>query len=257
VKRSDEVIVYGHSNLFYWWPVWLLGFALSFATWHDGNRAVIVPEDFISIKKGPNGEVIAETPKGVAPVPGKLERVSRSGNQGILFAITLLIVVIITNVPLRGWASALTIVIVLLMVVVFAWQGWWDQIGQWFNLLSLHVNMGFYLFLSTSLFIVWLLVFLVFDRLSYWRVTPGAITHEYLFGGKETAFTSQGMAVSHLRDDPFRHWILGGGAGDLVMHPAQRGAAQADELTIRNVLFVGNKVTRITKLIAETTAVQG
>jgi len=250
MNRSKEVKIYGHSNLFYWWPVWLLGFVLAFLSWKDGSRSVIVPQDFSTIHKDANGAVVVVTPRGTAPVEGRLERVSRSKNLGILYVLTLLIVVTITNVPLRGWASAVAVCVILLVYVVFAWQDWWGKVGEWFLLLSIHMNVGFYMFFSLTLLIIWLLVFLVFDRFSYWRVGPGEITHEFAFG-KQVSYTTEGMAFEKVRNDPFRHWIIGLGSGDLVIHPAQKGGAQADDLAIHNVLFVGAKKRRINELIAK------
>ena len=31
-KKIDYLMVYGHSNLFYWWPVWLVSFVLAGVT---------------------------------------------------------------------------------------------------------------------------------------------------------------------------------------------------------------------------------
>src|SRR5438034_4267967 len=39
----DEVRVYSHSPLFYWWPVWLTGFVLGAWAWLDGQATVRIP----------------------------------------------------------------------------------------------------------------------------------------------------------------------------------------------------------------------
>ena len=68
-----------------------------------------------------------------------------------------------------------------------------------------------------------------------------------LLGGGEESYDSRGMSVMKLRDDMFRHWILGLGSGD--MNLAATGARKA-EFTIHNVLFIDSKLNRIQTLIA-------
>ena len=41
--RPREVRVVAHSMLFYWWPVWAVGFVMAGLTWLDGHRLAIVP----------------------------------------------------------------------------------------------------------------------------------------------------------------------------------------------------------------------
>jgi hypothetical protein len=50
-----------------------------------------------------------------------------------------------------------------------------------------------------------------------------------------------------MRDDLFRHWVLGLGSGDFNV--AATGARKA-EFTIHNVLFMESKLTRIQALTA-------
>jgi hypothetical protein len=55
------------------------------------------------------------------------------------------------------------------------------------------------------------------------------------------------MSVYKLRDDLFRHWILGLGSGDL--HVSTTGA-NAQEFILPNVMFIGTKLSRIQHVIA-------
>ena len=91
-----------------------------------------------------------------------------------------------------------------------------------------------------------------YDRMNYWRVTPGQITHKYVFGGGERSFDTEGLAFTKLRDDLFRHLILGLGSGDLMMDPMKSGGANKEDLAIHNVLFIGTKLEAIEKLISKT-----
>ena len=47
----DEIRIYSHSPLFYWWPVWLFGFLLALLTLMDGSRLAIIPSDAIATKR--------------------------------------------------------------------------------------------------------------------------------------------------------------------------------------------------------------
>jgi hypothetical protein len=51
-----------------------------------------------------------------------------------------------------------------------------------------------------------------------------------------------------IRDDLFRHWILGFGSGDLVV---QTGGAQRQTFELPNVLFVGHKLQAAQQLLQE------
>ena len=38
-----EVKLYSHSPIFYWWPVWLVGYLMALLTYLDGGRLAVVP----------------------------------------------------------------------------------------------------------------------------------------------------------------------------------------------------------------------
>src|SRR6266849_7872470 len=43
-SRDDvEIRIVSHSNLFYWWPVWAVGFLLGILTWMEGYVMAVVP----------------------------------------------------------------------------------------------------------------------------------------------------------------------------------------------------------------------
>jgi uncharacterized membrane protein YkgB len=252
-----ELRIYGHTPLFYWWPVWACGYIMAIATLWQDDRVAIVPSDSYLVEgeetliRLPQGKVA--DPSGVREVRGQKvfkERMHPSKNLGIIFTVVLIVVILITNMPLRGLSSAIAVTVILLITVIFAWQNWWAQIFEWLDLLNIHMNAGFYVFFSTVLLVAWVLVFFVYDRLWYWRVTPGEITQQFVFGGGQRAFATDAMTFEKLRDDLFRHWVLGLGSGDLIMHPLVKGGASEQELAIHNVLFVGTKIRKIQELIA-------
>ena len=174
-----------------------------------------------------------------------------SSSYGIMYVFILLLVIVITTVPLRGVSSLVVILGIALIVVTISFLGGWDSILSALGKLRIHMNMGFYMFISTTLFIIWAAVFFGYDRMNYWKVTPGQITHNFIFGGGERSFDTEGLAFTKLRDDLFRHLILGIGSGDLMMDPMKTGGATKEDLAIHNVLFISTKLQQIEKLISK------
>ena len=43
-----EVKLISHTTLFYWWPVWAVGFLMAFLTYVGGNRMAIVPDGTVA-----------------------------------------------------------------------------------------------------------------------------------------------------------------------------------------------------------------
>jgi hypothetical protein len=41
---DEEIRIYGHNNLFYWWPVWAVGFLMAALAYFDGHVMAVVPE---------------------------------------------------------------------------------------------------------------------------------------------------------------------------------------------------------------------
>ncbi|MER3417215.1 MAG: hypothetical protein C4297_13550 [Gemmataceae bacterium] len=251
-RRPEEVRVYGHSMIFYYWPVWVLGYVFGFWTlWQDQVLAIVpAGSQYVAEQSGKKHYILIPTDKEYRGERDPHIKISPNKNLGVIYCIVTLVVIFATSVTLRGLRSLVLMISVLLLTVLFAWLGWWEQIFEWFGRLSLHMNAGFYLFFSTVLFVLWLLTTFVYDRMHYWRITPGEITHRFLFAGGEVSYDTEGMAFEKMQDDLFRHWILGLGSGDLVMHPLKIGTIEQRELQVQNVLRIGNKLGRIQELIA-------
>ena len=216
--------VYSHSPFFFWWPVWVTGYIMALLTYLRGR-----PEQI----------------KG-AGLPQEL--VHPSSNLGVIFLLTLYLVVLITSFTLRGLASGMVILAAILVTVVLAWVGWWDDIFRWFGNLTVHLTLGAYFWFSTLIFLTWIISVFGFDRLSYWEFTPGQLTHKTLFGSGSNSYNTQGMGLEKHRDDIFRHWLIGLGSGDLKIRTS---GATREELNVSNVLFIGSKVAAVQRLIAE------
>ena len=212
--------IYSHSSLFFWWPVWVVGYLMAFLTyWHGRPDEAIGQEWF-----------------------------HPSNNLGVIFFLVLFLVILITNFSVRGLASGIVIMGALLLTIVLAFIGWWDEVFSWFGHLKIHLTLGAYFWFSTLMCLAWTLTVFGLDRMSYWEFSPGQLTHKSLLGAGSQSYNAQGMGLEKHRDDLFRHWLLGLGSGDLVIRTS---GASRKEIDLLNVLFIGSKVEMVQRLIAE------
>ena len=208
--QMPQVIVYGHSTLFYWWPAWAFGFIFAFL-----ENVVLDPAD-------------DRAASGV----------------GLSYVALLLLLIIFTNIRLRGIYSVVTLLGLAFLIVSFAWLGWWDRIAKILPYLEVRMNSGFYLVFSTALLVIWLIMFFIFDRLTYWRIRPGQMTIEHLVGGGAESFDANALRFQKMSSDLFRAGI-GLGTGDL-----QVVGIGPTPMTMTNVPFAERKVRAIERLIS-------
>ena len=222
--RPRELTLYSHSAMFYWWPVWAVGFLFAALTYFQGQDYTFV-----------NGEVT----NTVRIHPNKL--------LGVIFTFTFFMVIMMTHFAVRGLASITLIVSFIALSFALAYFDLWDPVLRAFGHLVIYANLGFYVFFSCAILIAWVSAVFFFDRSTYYIVRPGQLVHATMFGSGEETFDTHGMSVEKKRDDLFRHWILGLGSGDL--HIVTTGAKKAD-FVIPNVLFIGSKLELIQELVA-------
>ncbi len=213
--------IYSHSSLMYWWPVWLSGFIFAAITYFKGG---VVELDEV-----------------------RRDWFHESSGIGLTFVLILLFVIVFTNIKLRGIYSIVLILAIGLAVSLIALAGWWDEVMEFIPYLSVHMNMGFYIVFSTLLFVLWLLMFFVFDRMTYWVVRPGQLTRVARIGGNEETWDTRGLLVEERADDYFRHYLLGLGAGDLTLTTS---GGKQETIRIPNVVFADRKVDLIQRLVA-------
>jgi hypothetical protein len=284
--ERNSITIISHSNLFYWWPVWACGFIMAILTFIDGSRMAVVPPDAVAAKDADvtipeqNGKTILDKRevlimpvkqgKDGKPIPilrwtsandknsavissQRYLHMSKNKSYGVLFATVLMVVIVITNVPMRGMTSFLVILLVILLSVIFALAGWWETILLHLSYLDIRINAGGYLFISGILFAIWLFTFLLFDRQIYMVFEPGQFRVCTEIGGGEHVYDATGMTLEKRRSDLFRHWILGFGSGDLVVKTA---GAQAHEFDLPNVLGINSKKQEIEKLLKRRTVIE-
>jgi hypothetical protein len=254
-QSVNQVKIYSHSSLFYWWPVWAIGFILAILTVTHKTVVAVVPKDTELVtgkvtvessqgkgetteRKLDNRQVLI-LPAGAEPINQPHLRISNNKNYGVLFAIVLMLVIVITNVPLRGMWSVMIIMLIILLSIIFALAGWWDRILGALKVLDIRINMGGYLFIALGLFIIWLVTFFLFDRQLYIIFQPGSFKVCLEVGGGEKQYDTIGMTIEKERSDLFRHWILGLGSGDMIVRTS---GADRHEFRLNNVLFIGRKL---------------
>lgn len=173
-------------------------------------------------------------------------RIASDKYFGVLFITVLLLVIVITNVPLRGMWSFMVIFLVIALSIIFGLAGWWSHIITAFALLDIRINAGGYFYISGILLCIWLFTALVFDKQIYMVFTPGQFRVCTEIGGGEQTYSTMGMTLEKQRSDVFRHWILGLGSGDLIVKTT---GAQAHHFEMPNVLSVSRKMQKIEDVV--------
>jgi hypothetical protein len=279
--QRREVMIFSHSSLFYWWPVWAIGYLMALITLFTGDRVALVPGKTELLAEA-SGEATYETAKtpGVteskrvtfekrdvmlAPAKGEKEthrpkmdltpvHISASKNVGVLFVLVLMVVIFITNVPMRGLWSVIVILFVVALVIFLALVGVLNSILDLLSILDIRISLGGYIAMSSTLLVLWLLIVLLFDRQIYMVFTPGQLKVKLAIGDAETVYDTTGMTFEKQRSDLFRHWILGLGSGDLIVRTA---GAQGHHFDFANVLFLGRRVKEIEIMLRERPVVSG
>jgi hypothetical protein len=216
----QQVFLISHSTLLYWWPIWVVGYAMAFITWMWGDHVHIGNTEFM---------------------------MHPSKNLGVIFTLTFFLVILITNVNVRGTSSVVVIMAAIIATLALAYFQLWDSVLEAFGRLAIYMNLGFYVFFASVVFLVWAFTFFIYDRLSFWRIRPGQITHETIIGYSERSHDTRGTVFEKHQSDLFRHWILGLGSGDITISTT---GAKAETISIPNVLFVNNKLDIVQRMIA-------
>jgi len=263
-SQPTQIKVIAHSMLFYWWPVWFFGLVFSLWTYVDNHRLAIVGpnsqlvvtevnnEKFYAITVDPTTRRVTEDAEKLEKVePGKQVfvpkiRVSPRTWMAPLFFTILFLVILITNIPLRGLWSLVAIILIVVLALVFSLFDVWDGLLTALGDLHIFVNMAGYLAISVALLIAWVLAVYFFDRRSYMIFTPGQVKVCEEIGGREKVYDTTNLSLEKHRDDWFRHIILGFGTGDLTVKTA---GADRHEIVLPNVAFIAFKITAIEQMM--------
>jgi len=231
--KKKGVRIYEHSDLMYWWIVWLYGFICAGLTYFQGKTVQIDDQSVFVVH------------------PDSWVSISMIG--------LILFVVIFTNEKARGAYSLILVLSVLLIAgLVYVTHGW-QRIIPLFQLLRVYANPAFYLTLSVPLFIVWTVMTLGFDRLNYWDFLPGEVGRRNVVGEGSDHWVPQNFEVKRLSHDLFVHrilglWFLGLGTGDLEIAVSTSHGQM--KFTLRNIWRVGAREKQINQMIITKEMVQ-
>jgi hypothetical protein len=259
----QEIKVVAHSSLLYWWPVWFFGLLFTLWTYADNHRLAIIGHESKIVKEvdangkdhykilveGDSERLIAESVAVKANDTSYLvprTRVSPRTWMGPMFFLILFLVIMITNVPLRGLWSLVTIISIVLLALILSLMERWDDLLKAMGDLHIYMNMAGYLTISVALFIAWVVAVWVFDRRTYIIFSPGQVKVCEEIGGREKVYDTTNMTLEKRRDDWFRHIILGFGTGDLNV---RAGGADRHEIVLPNVAFIGFKIEAIESML--------
>jgi hypothetical protein len=266
-----EITLISHSMLFYWWPIWLLGFIMAAITYMENTRlahlpanATVAPEvkddkGNSYYKLGVPGDAttrsLNEAVEKSKPTPGAAAvntfptRVSQKAWMGPLFCVVLLLTVIITNVPLRGlWSFLVLLLMLVIALLITLVPDGWDKLLGALGHLHIYINMAGYLFIATVVFGLWAVSVFIFDQRTYIRVTPGQIQVCEHVGAAIRNYDTTGLAFEKQRDDLFRHWLLGFFSGDLIV---KTSGASSETIRLPNVLWIGWRLEEVQTLLRE------
>src|SRR5262245_58239617 len=261
VDRSQpDVVIISHTVFFYWWPVWAVGFLMAAMTYWQGHQMAFVPPG-TQPKRAARVEGI-DGPRDVLVVPADQSlpvtaaddlkqpemRMMVSNNPGMLWVLTLCTLVFVTHVELRGVWSVVAILLFLVVTILVSVLGLWDWLFRFFQGIDVHISASGYLAISSFLFVLWLLIFLLYDRREFMIFSRGQLRVRKAIGLGEVVFDTRGMVVQKKRDALFRHWLLGFGSGDLTVHTSGTNSRQFE---MPNVLGIDRKLALIHTMLQE------
>jgi len=273
-KHPREIKLVSHSPIFYWWPIWVLGYMMALITFFEGNRVAILPAESLVHKVAeddPNVErYTLSIPKGKAT--DSLDRAVKSSSDpanpaafrprmsekawmGPLYCVILLLTILITNIPLRGlWSFLVLMGLLIIALGITLVPNGWDNLLRTVGDLHIYINMAGYLFIATTTLILWAVSVFVFDQRTYMIITPGQLRVCEHIGDSVRSYDTTGIAFEKQRDDLFRHWILGFFSGDLIVRTS---GAEKQEIRVPNVLWIGYRLEQIQTILRERAVVAG
>jgi hypothetical protein len=253
--QEPVVRVVSHTGLLYWWPVWLVGFILGGLTYLDHGRLAVVPEGttvkqisdkvFELTVPGNPGPYLEDAAKATVGEPAFPVRASGNHDYGLVFVMVLLLVIFGSNVPLRGLWSVVALLTLLLVLGALLYFDVMGRLLERFMGLHIEITLAGYLLISIVLLVLWLLVVFGFDQLHYVRFTTGQFMVREGIGDARAVFDMTRVTVRKRRSDVIRHYVLGLGAGDLVISVPN----QSREIVMPDVLFVDSKIKAIAELM--------
>ena len=235
--QKETISVYQHSDLLYWWAVWAYGYFCAFLTWTAGIPVVIGDE------------------KAVKFFPGMW--------LGFSYVAVLLFVLVTTSAKAKGVFSLVLFLILGALAALIQYSYGWMNLFALFSLALIHMNLAFYVMISTALLGFWLLIVFGIERFKVWTFGAGTITVKTGFLDEEHVFRATAARLKRIPDDLVVHKILGlaflgFGTGDIEISFDAAGGRERHELkNVWRATAVARKVADLLNKSAVTTAEAG
>lgn len=218
LKPYGEIVFYSHSQILYYWPVWLISYVFALITYIGGQTVTI-----------------GTTTSKIHPTPG----------LGLAYLIILISVILFTSVNIRGVWAAFSAAVLVIVGLLFNLLQLWPPILKYLGSLTFHLNFHFYLTMGLVLSALWFLVVFLFDRRHYIVIRPAHLTVVEEIGDAEMNVNMVGVSFEKQRDNFFQHWLLGFGSGDL------RIRTKDGKIEFPNVWRISTQIENIHKLIEQ------
>src|SRR5262245_23771158 len=200
-----EVVVISHSPIFYWWPVWFVGFLMAAWTYLEGHLMAVVPAGTVAESARAVGghddprDVLVLPPGARLPVDratgAALQprlRMAVGNGPGMIFVTILCLVIVITNIHLRGLWSVIAILGGVSVVVLIPLLGSWAPILRAVAVIDVHINALGYFSIALFLLAIWTLTVLVYDRQLYLIFSRGQLRVHTAIGAGEKTYDTLG-----------------------------------------------------------------
>ena len=117
----------------------------------------------------------------LTPLGETTTKIHTSSNLGLIFFGVLFLVILVTNYSVRGLASGIVILGLVLSFVLLLYFNQWENVFGWLLSHKIYLNLGAYFWFSNLMLGMWLMVVFGLDRFSYWEIDPGQLTRDSLF----------------------------------------------------------------------------
>lgn len=221
-KRSYDLRVWGHSNILYWWVIWLYGYVCAGITYVAGSPVDLGTRKF---------------------------QIYEGAWLGWSFLLLLLVTIMFSAIRIKGYLAVIGILCLLFALEVLYQAGSLANIVAKMPDLVVYMNLGFYMMFSTILAIVWAIAVFIFDRFTYWQFQEGQLLEVHTLDDEEDkVYPTVLMSISRRPVDFLRKALGLFQTGDMRLSPQREGQYS---IIIPNVWKVDQKIKRALEVIRQ------
>lgn len=244
---EQSVTLTQNPDIFYWWPIWLVAFALAGLGAWRGDRLVVVPPG-AKVEAGSAGKLEIE-PTGEGPDRPRVivvGGVPRSATTAYLTGLVL--VIFLTAAPLGKTGELILLALIGLMYLgVFVLVEYRPGVVDGLDVLReipLYMSVGTFLFLGCTVFPLWLLFVMILPR-DQVIFTPTRLIIKQGFGEIVQPYTPGAIRLKVNQGD-MKQSILGMGSGNVIVTLT---GPEPRIFEFRGILFVRAKIAQVERML--------